>query len=306
MHEPTFRKTLKEAGLNPYFLEMANIREQCSWVHEDKEEATEKAKKLVEAAVAKALLLEALEEKEVDVIPSCLVIGAGIAGIQAALDIAEAGFKVYLVEKTPSVGGHMAQLDKTFPTLDCSACILTPKMVDVANHPNIELMTYSQVEGIEGYVGNFKATIRKKARYVDFDKCTGCGDCADELPAGGPHTLNEFDEAIGNRVGHLPAFPAGRPGQVHHRPGALPAALQGQVRQGRPQVRRGLPGRRRQLRAGRRDSRGRDRHHHRGYRLRRLRRGPQARVRLDREPRTYSPGSSSSASCRPRGRPAAR
>jgi len=120
MHEPTFRKTLKEAGLNPYFLEMANIREQCSWVHEDHAEATEKAKKLIEAAVAKALLLEALEEKEVDVIPSCLIIGAGIAGIQAALDIAEAGFKVYLVEKTPSVGGHMSQLDKTFPTNDCA------------------------------------------------------------------------------------------------------------------------------------------------------------------------------------------
>ena len=210
MHEPTFRKTLKEAGLNPYFLEMANIREQCSWVHEDKEDATAKAKKLVEAAVAKALLLEALEEKEVDVIPSCLVIGAGIAGIQAALDIAEAGFKVYLVEKTPSVGGHMAQLDKTFPTLDCSACILTPKMVDVANHPNIELMTYAQVEGIEGYVGNFKATVRKKARYVDFDKCTGCGDCATNCRLAG-RIPSEFDEAVGNRSAIYLPFPQAVP-----------------------------------------------------------------------------------------------
>jgi len=210
MHEPTFRNTLKDAGLNPYYLEMANIREQCSWVHEDKEVATEKAKKLVEAAVAKALLLEALEEKEVDVTPACLIIGAGIAGIQAALDVAEAGFKAYLVEKNPSVGGHMAQLDKTFPTLDCSACILTPKMVDVANHPNIELMTYSQVEEVEGYVGNFKAKIRKKARYVDFDKCTGCGDCAGACRLAG-RIPSEFDEAIGNRSAVYLPFPQAVP-----------------------------------------------------------------------------------------------
>jgi len=210
MHEPTFRKTLKEAGLNPYFLEMANIREQVSWVHEDHAEATEKAKKLVEAAVAKALLLEALEEKEVDVIPSCLVIGAGIAGIQAALDIADAGFKVYVVEKTPSVGGHMSQLDKTFPTLDCSACILTPKMVDVANHPNIELMTYSQVEEVTGFVGNFKAKIRKKARYVDFSKCTGCGVCAENCRLAG-RIPSEFDEAMGNRSAIYLPFPQAVP-----------------------------------------------------------------------------------------------
>jgi len=210
MHEPTFRKTLKEAGLNPYFLEMANIREQVSWVHEDHAAATEKAKKLVEAAVAKALLLEALEEKEVDVIPSCLVIGAGIAGIQAALDIADAGFKVYVVEKTPSVGGHMSQLDKTFPTLDCSACILTPKMVDVANHPNIELMTYSQVEEVTGFVGNFKAKIRKKARYVDFSKCTGCGVCAENCRLAG-RIPSEFDEAMGNRSAIYLPFPQAVP-----------------------------------------------------------------------------------------------
>jgi heterodisulfide reductase subunit A len=210
MHEPTFRNTLKDAGLNPYFLEMANIREQDSWVHEDTDKATEKAKKLVEAAVAKALLLEALEEKEVDVIPSCLIIGAGIAGIQASLDIADAGFKVYLVEKSPSVGGRMSQLDKTFPTLDCSACILTPKMVDVANHPNIELMTYSQLEEVEGYVGNFKAKIRKKARYVDFDKCTGCGDCAEACRLAG-RIPSEFDEGIGNRSAIYLPFPQAVP-----------------------------------------------------------------------------------------------
>ena len=210
MHEPTFRKTLKEAGLNPYFLEMANIREQDSWVHEDHAEATEKAKKLVEAAVAKASVLEALEEKEVDVIPSCLVIGAGIAGIQASLDIADAGYKVYVVEKTPSVGGHMSQLDKTFPTLDCSACILTPKMVDVANHPNIELMTYSQVEEVTGFVGNFKAKIRKRARYVDFDKCTGCGICAENCRLAGK-IPSEFDESIGKRGAVYLPFPQAVP-----------------------------------------------------------------------------------------------
>lgn len=156
MHELTFRKTLAETGLNPYYLEMANIREQCSWVHEDRDRATSKAKKLVASAVSKVRLLEPLQEKEVDVEPATLIIGGGIAGIQAALDIAEAGFKVYLVEKTPSIGGRMSQLDKTFPTLDCSACILTPKMVDVAGHPNIELFTYSQVEDVSGYVGNFE------------------------------------------------------------------------------------------------------------------------------------------------------
>jgi heterodisulfide reductase subunit A len=210
MHELTFRKTLNGAGLNPYFLEMANIREQCSWVHEDHAAATEKAKRIVEAAVVKARRLEALDQKEVDVEPSTLIIGAGIAGIQAALDIADAGFKVYLVEKSPTVGGHMAQLDKTFPTLDCSACILTPKMVDVANHPNIELMTYSQVEDISGYVGNFDIKVRKKSRYIDMSKCTGCGDCAAACRQAG-RIPNEFDEGLGMRGAVYLPFPQAVP-----------------------------------------------------------------------------------------------
>lgn len=210
MHEPTFRKALAEAGLNPYYLEMANIREQCSWVHENVEEATAKAKKLVAAAVAKARYLEPLEEKEVEVEPATLIIGGGIAGIQAALDIANAGFKVYLVEKTPSIGGNMARLDKTFPTLDCSACILTPKMVDVAGHPNIELMTYSQVEEITGYVGNFSVKVRKKARYVDFDKCTGCGICAQECRLAG-RIPSEFDVGMGKRAAIYLPFPQAVP-----------------------------------------------------------------------------------------------
>ncbi len=210
MHEPTFRKTIQDAGINPYFLEMANIREQCSWVHTDMEVATPKAKKLVAASVAKVRLLEALEPKEVDAEPAALVIGAGIAGIQSALDIADAGFKVYLVEKTPSIGGRMAQLDKTFPTLDCSACILTPKMVDCAGHPNIELLSYSEVEEIGGYIGNFDVKVRKKARYVDFDKCTGCGDCANECRVK-DRFPNEFDQGMGKRSAIYLPFPQAVP-----------------------------------------------------------------------------------------------
>jgi NADH:ubiquinone oxidoreductase subunit E/NAD-dependent dihydropyrimidine dehydrogenase PreA subunit len=182
MHEPTFKACVEEAGLNPYCFEMANIREQCSWVHKDMEMGTKKAYSLVAAAVARAALLEPLEKKTIGVTPTALVVGGGIAGIQAALDIADTGYKTYLIERTPSIGGRMAQLDKTFPTLDCSACILTPKMVDVARHPNIELLTYSEITDIDGYVGNYKIKVKKKARSVDEDKCTGCGVCTENCP----------------------------------------------------------------------------------------------------------------------------
>ncbi|NQE06007.1 CoB--CoM heterodisulfide reductase iron-sulfur subunit A [ANME-1 cluster archaeon GoMg1] len=208
MHEVTFRKTCEEAGLNAYCMEMANIREHCSWVHTDKEKATEKAKGLVASAIAKASLLQPLEPMRVGVIPSVLVIGGGIAGIQSAQDIADAGFKVYLVEREPSIGGHMAQLDKTFPTLDCSACVLTPKMVDVARHKNIELITYAEVETVEGYIGNFKVVVRKKARYVDEEKCTGCGDCAKVCPV---TISNEFDMDLGARKAAYVPFPQAVP-----------------------------------------------------------------------------------------------
>jgi heterodisulfide reductase subunit A len=192
MHEKTFRATVEEAGLNPYYFEMANIREQCSWAHDDKEKATQKAKRLVEAAVRKASLLEALETIEVDVTPAVLVIGGGIAGIHASLDIADAGFKVYLVEKTPSVGGRMAQLDETFPTLDCSSCILTPKMTDVGSHRNIELLTYCEVIEVSGFIGNFEIKVKKKPRYIDVNKCTGCGACAEACRLKG-RIPSEFD-----------------------------------------------------------------------------------------------------------------
>ena len=183
MHEPTFRRVCEDAGLNRYLFQMANIREHCSWVTGDREQATEKAKALVGAAVRRVLLHEPLETKEVPVNPNTLVVGGGIAGIQAALEIAHSGHTVYLVERESSIGGNMAQFDKTFPTLDCAACILTPKMSSVGRHPHIQLMTLSEVVEVSGYVGNFKVKIRKKARYVDENKCNGCGICWNMCPA---------------------------------------------------------------------------------------------------------------------------
>jgi heterodisulfide reductase subunit A len=210
MHESTFRKTVEAEGLNPYLLEMTNIREQCSWVHmHAPEKATKKAKALVASAVAKSRLLEPLVSMKFPVTQSVLVVGAGIAGIQSSLDLAEKGFKVYLVEKTPSIGGHMAQLDKTFPTLDCSACILTPKMVDVAQHPNITLLTYSEISSIEGFIGNFKVKVKRKARYINENTCTGCGTCAEKCPV--KNIPNEFDLGLGKRPAVYVPFPQAVP-----------------------------------------------------------------------------------------------
>ncbi len=196
LHEPTFRRACEEAGLNKYLFEMANIREHCSWVHlYEKEKATEKAKDLVRMAVAKAALLESQEELVVPVTRKALVIGGGVAGIQAALDLADTGYKVYLVEKEPSIGGRMAQIDKTFPTMDCSICILAPKMSDAGRHPNIELLTNSEVTEVTGYIGNFKVKVLKKPRYVT-EECTACGDCASVCPVVAP---NEFDVGLATR-----------------------------------------------------------------------------------------------------------
>jgi len=183
MHEPTFQKACETAGLNRYLFQMANIREHCSWVHKDRLKATEKAKSLVAAAVRRVVYHEPLEPKQVRINPATLIVGGGVAGIQAALEISEAGYKVYLVEKEPSIGGRMAILDKTFPTLDCAACILTPKMVAVGSRPNIHLLSYSEVEEVSGSLGKFKIKVRRKPRYVDEKKCTGCGLCYSSCPA---------------------------------------------------------------------------------------------------------------------------
>ena len=197
MHEATFRKTAAAAGLNPYMVEIANIREQCSWVHKEMPIGTEKAIILGKAAVAKVNLNAPLTPGESPVTKRALVIGGGIAGIQTALDIADAGFPVDIVETKPTIGGKMAQLDKTFPTLDCAACILTPKMVDVAQNEKIRIFSYSEVTEVGGFVGNFEVTIKKKARYVKEDLCTGCGLCTEKCPQ--KKVPNEFNLGMDNR-----------------------------------------------------------------------------------------------------------
>ncbi len=197
MHEATFRKTAAEAGLNPYMVEIANIREQCSWVHKEMPVGTEKAIILGKAAVAKVNLNTPLTPGETPVVKRALVIGGGIAGIQTALDIADAGFPVDIVEKKPTIGGKMAQIDKTFPTLDCAACILTPKMVDVAQNDKIRIFSYSEVTDVKGFVGNFDVTIKKNARFVNEDACTGCGACVEKCPQ--KKVPNEFNLGMDNR-----------------------------------------------------------------------------------------------------------
>ena len=197
MHEATFRKTAAAAGLNSYMVEIANIREQCSWIHKDMKVATEKAIVLGRTAIAKVALNTPLTASESPVIKRALVIGGGIAGIQTALDIADAGYEVDLVEKEPTIGGKMAQIDKTFPTLDCAACILTPKMVDVAQNEKIKIYSYSEVESVKGFVGNFTVSIKKKARYVDETKCTGCGVCTEKCPM--KKTPNLFNLGLDTR-----------------------------------------------------------------------------------------------------------
>ena len=197
MHEATFRKTAASAGINPYMVEIANVREQCSWVHKDMPTGTAKAIILGKAAVAKVNLNAPLTPGESPVTKRALVIGGGIAGIQTALDIADAGFPVDIVETKPTIGGKMAQLDKTFPTLDCAACILTPKMVDVAQNEKIRIFSYSEVTQVKGFVGNFDVTIKRKARYVKEDVCTGCGLCTEKCPQ--KKIPNEFNLGMDNR-----------------------------------------------------------------------------------------------------------
>ncbi len=182
LHENTFRVACGRGGLNPYLCELVSIREQVSWVHTDKKAATEKSKAVLSGGVERVIHNQPLEPLHVPIHPATLVVGGGIAGIQAALEIADAGFPVYMVEREPSIGGHMSQFDKTFPTLDCSACILTPRMVSAGTHPHIKLYTWSEVTRVDGYVGNFTVTIRKKARYINEELCTGCGICQEKCP----------------------------------------------------------------------------------------------------------------------------
>lgn len=209
MHENTFRKTVAQAGLNPYLLEIANIREHSSWVHgEDHAAATDKAIDLLQMAIAKVAINTPLYPKKVGLTKRALVIGGGIAGIQAALDIANAGHEVVLVERESTIGGRMAQLDKTFPTLDCSTCILSPRMVEVAQHPKITTLTYAEVKKVEGFVGNFEVQIVQKARKVDHTKCTGCGLCWLKCPA---KVSSEFDVNMGKRSAIYIPFPQAVP-----------------------------------------------------------------------------------------------
>jgi len=208
MHEKTFRKTLKDAGLNPYVLEMVNLREQCSWVHKDKVEATKKAKDLVRGGVLRAARLQSLYPKEMTMSKDVLVIGGGIAGISAALQLANSGYKVYLVERQPTIGGRMAQLSKTFPTLDCAPCILSPRMVDAGSHPNIALFTGSEVVDFQGFPGNYKVKIRIAPRGVDPKKCIGCAKCEKVCPA---KSLNEFEECLYERKAIRKVFPQAVP-----------------------------------------------------------------------------------------------
>ncbi|MGQ9729908.1 MAG: 4Fe-4S binding protein [Candidatus Zipacnadales bacterium] len=209
MHQKTFEGCAERAGLNRYMATMANIREQCSYVHTDRDLATQKTLELTAMAVAKAARDEPLFQSEAPITRRALIIGGGVAGIQAALDIADAGYEVTIVERTPSIGGRMSQFDKTFPTLDCSACILTPKMVEAYQHPNIRLLTYSEVEQVGGFVGNFEVKIRKRARSVDEEKCTGCGTCWEKCPS--KKIPSEYDEHLGNRTAIYVPFPQAVP-----------------------------------------------------------------------------------------------
>ncbi|MHB9133716.1 MAG: 4Fe-4S binding protein [Armatimonadota bacterium] len=214
MHEATFRNATAKAGLNPFYFQMANIREHVSWVTEDKDEATKKSKALVAGAVRRVARNESLESKSVPVNPNVMVVGGGIAGIHAALTLANSGKKVFLVEREPTIGGHMAKFDKTFPTLDCAACILTPKMSSVRSHPNITLWTYSEVAEVSGFVGNFTVKVRRKPRYVKEDLCVGCNECVEACVYKEAKFEDEFNYGLGKRKPVYMPFPQATPSVV--------------------------------------------------------------------------------------------
>ena len=259
MHGATFRRATEAGGISPFYSQMASIREHVSWVTADSGDATEKANALVAGAVRRVAAHEQLDRRRAPVHPDVLVVGGGIGGIHAALTLADAGKHVYLVEREPCIGGQMAKFDKTFPTLDCAACILTPKMVQVGQHPNIDLLSFSEVKEVSGYVGNFKVKVRRKARYINEDACTGCNLCVENCTWDG--ILSEFDYGLGTRPVAYKPFPQAVPAcPVIDRAGtsrctfSCPAGDQGprlcvtrqegRVREGvQPRARRDAPGR---------------------------------------------------------------
>jgi heterodisulfide reductase subunit A len=214
LHEPTFRRAITRAGINAFFLQMVNIREHVSWVHLDKQKATEKTKDLVRAAVRRVALHKPLQKRKVPINPNALVVGGGISGIHAALTLAEAGKQVYLIEREPTIGGHMAMFDKTFPTLDCAACILTPKMTTVGSHPNIKLWTYSEVVQVDGYVGNYKVKVKHKPRYINEELCIGCQECITACLYKEGKFPDEFNLGLSKRKPVYLPFPQAVPQKV--------------------------------------------------------------------------------------------
>jgi heterodisulfide reductase subunit A len=233
MHETTFRAVIQEVGVNPYHFEMANIREQCSWVHPDREIGTQKAKELVAGTVAKAALLEPLEEREVDVTPGALVIGGGIAGLEAALDIADAGYRAYLVERQPSLGGRMAQLNKTFPRMEDAGALVVSEMERALEHPNVEVLAYSEVVNVEGYIGNFEVTVRRKPRFVDPARCTSCDQCAPACVLAG-QVPDEFQMGMGQRAAIFKSFPRALPATYTVDPAHCLLLKEGHCQEGPP------------------------------------------------------------------------
>jgi heterodisulfide reductase subunit A len=233
MHEPTFRTTIEEVGINPYYFEMANIREQVSWVHADREIGTQKAKELIAGTVAKAALLEPLEERQVDITPTAMVIGGGIAGLEATLTIAEAGYRVYLVERQPSLGGRMAQLNKTFPRMEDAGALVVSEMERVLEHPNVEVLAYSEVVEVSGYIGNFQVTVRRKPRFVDPDRCTACNKCAEACVLAG-QISDEFQVGLNRRAAIYQSFPQALPATYTVDPAHCLKLTQGSCEDGPP------------------------------------------------------------------------
>jgi len=233
MHETTFRTVIEDVGVNPYFFEMSNIREQCSWVHSDRALGTQKAKELVAGSVAKAALLEALEEREVPVTPAVLVIGGGIAGLEAALNVADAGYKVYLVERQPSLGGRMAQLNKTFPRMEEAGALVVGEMQRAMAHPNVEVLAYAEVANVEGYIGNFEVTVRLKPRFVDPAKCTSCGKCAEACVLAG-QVPDDFQMGLSKKAAVYRTFPRALPATYTVDPGHCLLLKEGRCQEGPP------------------------------------------------------------------------